>query len=247
MSENGNSTEIKSDLVIGYPHGGSVRTCFMNSMIAFREYDLAHKRRLAATIDDRGLYITSVRNKIVAKFLQLPPSAQWLMMIDTDQQFHPWIPYQLLESAEEIGAKVMSALYFGIIDEVVPMWWTTNEQGDFCTVSDIDTGAVQELRGFGAGMFVCHRSVYEAMAERYAKDSWKWFAHDEIPFKGEMVHMGEDLCFCQRLADMGIPMYGDGRVRIGHDKCQLITMETFMKTYVPREPGVAPRETAVDY
>lgn len=241
MSENGNG-KAHGKLVIGYCHNGSVRHCFMDSLIAFREYDLAHKRIYAAKLQEQGLYIAHMRNKIISKFLALPEACEWLMMIDTDQQFEPHIPYQLLESAQEAGVLVMTALYFGILVETVPMWWTRNAKGDMTTVSDIKLDEIHELAGFGAGMFVVHRSVLTAMGERYKADAWKWFAHDQVNFNGEPTRMGEDLCFCQRLTDMGIEMYGDARVRIGHDKSQMITLESFMKTYMPRKEGEAPIE-----
>ncbi len=245
MLSNGNG-QAHGKIVVAYPHGGSVRHCFMASMLAFREYDLAHKRRLAAVIHEQGLYVAHMRNKLVKRFLKTPAECEWLMMIDTDQQFDPHIPYQLVESAEEAGVTVMTALYFGILIDTVPMWWTRNAEGDMTTLADIKLDEIHELAGFGCGMFVVHRSVLEVMGERYKEDAYQWFAHDQVEFKGEPTRMGEDLCFCQRLTDMGIPMYGDARVRIGHDKSQLITLDSFLKTYVPREAGVPPIEKVLE-
>lgn len=227
-------------LVIGYPHGGGVRQCFMASLMGFREYDLSHGQRLAAVLDERGLYLPSVRNKLVWRFLAMPDQCEWLMMIDTDMKFEPHIPHQLIDAANELGVQVMTALYFGILVKPVPMWWTRNKDGDMCTVSDIDLDKFSELAGFGTGMFVAHRSVYKAMAERYKEDAWPFFAHDQVTFNGHPEKMGEDLCFCQRLTDMGIPMFGDGRIRVGHEKAQLLTLESFLETHVQRKPGEQP-------
>lgn len=231
-------------IAIGYPHNGEVRQCFMNSVMGFREFDLGHEGILGAMIPERGLYLASVRNKIVSSFLTTP--IEWLMMIDTDQDFSPECPYWLLNAAEETGAKVISALYFGILaGEVAPMWWSKSSKGDPCTVAEIKPG-VQEIDGFGTGMCLIHRSVFEEMARKYQDDPWKWFNHDLTTFNGHLERFGEDLGFCDRVSKMGIKMYGDSRIAIGHDKAQMITLETFMKLAQKRKDGEPLIERIID-
>ena len=210
----------------------------------FREFDLAHEGLLGARIPEQGLYIANVRNRIVSQFLTLP--FDWLMMIDTDQAFAPEAPYWLLQSAEETGARVMSALYFGILDgNLAPMWWSKSSKGDPCTVSTITPG-VQEIKGFGTGMCLIHRSVFEEMAPHYQDDPWKWFNHDLTMFNGHIDRFGEDLGFCERVAKLGIKMYGDSRVTIGHDKSRIITIETFLQQTTLRKDGEPIEERVLD-
>jgi hypothetical protein len=231
-------------IAIGYPHPGSVRECFMSSLMNFREFDLAHECIMGARIPERGLYIAGVRNKIVSSFLTTP--FDWLMMIDTDHQFAPEDPYYLLNAAQEIGAKVISALYFGILDgQVAPMWWSKSSKGDPCTVPNIVPG-VQEILGFGAGMCLIHRSVFEEMEKQYQDDPWKWFNHDITTFNGHSERFGEDLGFCNRVTKLGIKMYGDSRVVIGHDKSQIIDLASFLKVARERKEGEPVNERVID-
>lgn len=223
-------------LAIGYPHPGVVQHCFMDSYINFREYDRTHSNILGAVIRQQGMYIAGQRNRIVKDFLE-KTSLPWLLCMDSDHTYAPEVPYLLIQSAEENNARVMSALYFGIMaGDASPMWWNVTPQGDFHTVQTIVEG-VQEIQGFGMGMVLIHRSVFEEMAPRYSDDTWKWFGHDMTVFHGEQARFGEDLCFCNRLRDMGIKMYGDSRIIVGHNKTINLDFETFLKLVKQRKEG----------
>lgn len=122
----------------------------------------------------------------------------------------------------------MSALYFGMMsNRVAPMWFQRMPNGDFATVQEITSG-VQEIAAFGTGMALMHRSVFEEMAPHYQDDTWKWFGHDPVLYHGKMQRFGEDLCFCKRLTDIGIKMYGDSRIQIGHEKVINLDLHTFL-------------------
>ena len=222
--ENGKSHK---QLAIGFLSPGSVRTQFMMSYINFREFDLIHGNMLGAVIPHVGLYIAGMRNKVVRDFLGT--DLEWLLMMDSDHIWEPQIPYLLLQSAHETDARVMSALYFGVMNSrVSPMWFQRMPNGDFATVQEIHDG-VQEIGGFGCGMVLMHRSVFEEMAPHYQDDTWKWFGHDPVLYHGQWSRYGEDICFCKRLSDLGIKMYGDSRIRIGHEKTINLDLDTFLK------------------
>lgn len=234
----------KPKIALGYPHNGNVRECFMSSVVQFIAYDVAHEGLLGGIIPEKGLYIAGVRNNIVSKFLTT--DLEWLMMIDTDQVFQPEAPYWLLAGAEEADARVVSALYLGILaDNLAPMWWYINDRGDYSTCHTVTPG-LQEIAGFGCGMCLIHRSVFEEMAPHYPDDPWKWFNHDLVPFNGHLTRIGEDLGFCRRVSELGIKMYGDSRVCIGHDKSQIITIETYIKSMTQRKEGEPLIERVLD-
>jgi hypothetical protein len=241
MHSNGKSTKL---MAIGYPHNGSVRHCFMQSMVRFREFDLGNGNILGAQIPRHGMYIAGQRNAIVSDFLTT--GLEWLLMIDTDQIFDPEIPYLLLQSAEDANALVMSALYFGILQgKYAPMWWQRKADGTFHTAAVIQENCIQEIQGFGAGMVPMHRSIFEDMAPRYPDDPWKWFGHDLTMFCGELERYGEDLCFCNRLHDMGVKMYGDSRLIIGHEKTVNLDFKLFMKLAEHLKEGEEPKENII--
>lgn len=231
-------------LAIGYPHNGSVRHCFMDSINRFRSFDAQKARICGALIPGEGLYIAGVRNKIVRDFLTT--DLEWLLFIDTDQIFVPEVPYLLIQSAEEVRARVMSALYFGFLGagNASPMWWQKMPDGQLATVGEITEG-IQEIHGFGTGMVLLHRTLFEEMAPLHPDDSWKWFSHDLTEFNGKLERWGEDLSFCVRLADMGVKMYGDSRINIGHQKTINLDYEMFMKLVKQREPGKEPESMII--
>lgn len=231
-------------MALGYPHNGSIRHCFLNSLMNFREYDLANGSLLGARIPGQGLYIANVRNQIVRDFLTT--DCDWLLMIDTDQDFAPHVPHQLLVSAEDAGARVMSALYFGLLEgQMAPMWWNRISTGEYGTAATITDG-VQQIDAFGTGMCLIHRTVFEEMAPHYKHDPWTWFGHDMTMFNGHLDRFGEDLCFCDRAGKLGIKLYGNSQCVIGHDKSQIITLETFLKTVPQRKDGEPVVERMLD-
>lgn len=236
---------ISQSMAIAYPHTGSIPHVFMHSMREFREYDLAHGNILGAVIPCQGMYIAGQRNKMVRGFLSLPDHVQWMLCVDSDQIFTPEVPYALLQSAQDTDARIMSALYFGILaGRPSPMWWGRNpETGDYHTVSEITEG-IQEIAAFGMGMVLIHRSVFEQMAATHNDDPWQWFGHDLVKFQGKIERYGEDICFCERVRQAGIKMYGDSRIVIGHEKKINLDYDAFMALYrlaVEKDPDVTHR------
>lgn len=233
----------KHRIAIGYPHAGSVRHGFMDSYVKFREFDLAHDHLLGAVIPQQGMYIAGQRNKIVRDFLGT--DLEWLLCMDSDQIYGPEVPYLMLQSAEEANTRVNSALYFGMLaGKVAPMWWDRTKEGEYHTVDTILEGS-QEIAGFGMGMVLIHRSVFEEMTPHRPDDPWKWFGHDLTLFDGKWERFGEDLCFCNRLSELGIKMYGDSRITIGHDKTINLDLETFLKLADQRKDGEPVQERRV--
>lgn len=234
----------KKLIAIAYPHPGKVSACFMDSYVKFREFDLQHGDILGAVLTQKGMYIAGQRNRLVREFLTTP--LEWMLCMDSDHEWAPEVPYLLLQSAEEAQARVMSALYFGMLEGFgSPMWWQKTPEGEFYTVNEIKAG-IQEIAGFGMGMVLIHRTVFEEMAPLRPDDPWKWFGHDLTMFNGKLERFGEDLCFCNRLSEMGIKMYGDSRIMIGHDKGINLDFETFKKLARFDKEGETPLRRVID-
>lgn len=67
-----------------------------------------------------------------------------------------------------------------------------------------------------------HRSHLQAMLDKYGLPQ-PWFA-DEV-WHGEVY--GEDLAFCERTTEMGVPVYVDVNAAVGHVKPICITKGMF--------------------
>jgi hypothetical protein len=222
-------------LVIAYPHNGMVHQPFMKSLMAFREYDLVHRRILRGIEDEWGLYPAGNRNVICTRFLNTDP--QWLLFIDTDHAFEPETVYQLLDDADAIDRPIMSALYFGVLQgNVAPMWWDKNEGGEYQTMTTITAG-LQPIDAAGMGFCLIQRRVLETMrAKGDPNDSWTWFGHDLGKLQGKAVRMGEDFTFFDRARALGFQAWGDGRLVITHMKGMALGLDMVLKLTETRKP-----------
>jgi hypothetical protein len=117
-------------LQIAYTHGGMVHQIFAKSLMAFREYDLTHRRILRGIDDEQGLYVAGTRNVLATRFLK--SNAEWLLFIDTDHAFDAETVYKILDDGDSVERPIVSALYFGVLSgNPAPIWWEKNEAGEF--------------------------------------------------------------------------------------------------------------------
>lgn len=241
---------MKNDqgLAIGFCHNGDVKAGFMKSVMAFREYDAVNQRVLKAVYDQGGLYIAGNRNALAKQFLELEGQPQWFLMLDSDQTFTPQQIYQLLDDAHPEERPIMCGLYFGwLAGHPAVMWWTKVRDGEYATCGTV-TPELQRINAAGMGCVLVHRSVLVAMRERFddGKDPWIWFGHDMGSAGGEPGRLGEDFTFFKRAEACGFPVYGDGKVIIGHLKTLHYDMDMFMKLAEFLKPGEAPRERVLN-
>ena len=75
----------------------------------------------------------------------------------------------------------------------------------------------------GAAFLLIHRSVLVAMRDRKFNAAFPWFQETELA--GHPA--GEDLTFCIRAGILGLPVFVDTRVRIGHHKSIVLDHDMF--------------------
>lgn len=226
----------KGKVVIAYPHNGNVRQEWHYSVLQSWLYDMSHDHHLIAEAHQPGLYIAGNRNANVKQFLGTP--AEWCWMQDTDHEYPPDTLYKLLEVADPIKAPIVSALYFGFMaGGACPMWFNRLPSGEFSSVTDINTALQpQSVDCVGMGSVLIHRSVFTRMEEANFDPAWKWFGHDLTEAHGWPERMGEDMSFFERVYQLGIPVWGDARVCIGHKKTIDLNWENVMKLVPQRKP-----------
>ena len=218
-------------LVIAFPHAGMVHVPWMMSVMNFREFDGQNQRVLKAVLDKGGMYVSANRNELAKGFLEIPSKPSWFLTLDTDHTFIPEQVYQLLDDADPIERPIVSALYFNLFNKhLIPMWWDRKENGEYVTVRTVGPH-LQQIAAAGMGMTLIHRSVLEKIQERYdhKDDNWIWFGHDMGSAGGDPGRLGEDFTFFKRAAACGFPVWGDGRIVIGHLKTCLYDIDMFMK------------------
>jgi hypothetical protein len=210
--------------------------------------DLAARRfmryRLCATcrsVVDNGNKETATRRCATCE-LDDPPTVtpEWLWFVDTDVSFQSYdVLYQLLAHPAPVERPVVSALYFGYMDNgahVVPIWFALTPDGRIEKLTSFSSG-LNRLGVVGMGCCIIHRSVFEKFGDQYAHTGWLYFGHDVAPWvpaasvDNDFTPFGEDNCFCHRCIKLGIPLYGVGSIVVEHRKKRYENMQTFLTSF----------------
>lgn len=218
-------------VALGYPAGGSVHFVFMQSMFALQRYELvkdSSTRLLQHLFPQQGFFIEDNRNSIVDRFLR-ETQDDWLVMIDSDIAFPPQI-IEMLVAAAGPDRKVLGAsVPLGIVErdgrpEPLPSCALrmTDEPGvwAYLEAHEISTDGT-EVHGLAMPVFMVHREVLEAIADREGRS---WFLRKAVPklndpisreaWMGDgpvrdraYINQGEDLAFCARAIDAGYKLW----------------------------------------
>ena len=259
----------KHSVLLAYVHGGVVENGFMESIVGALAYDAGHGNLIADVRGVEGLYIADNRDLAARAFMryklcgdcravldnkkpecpqcQKVPSTtttpEWLWFLDTDIVFDPDTLERLLSSAHPVERPIMSALYFGYMNNgasLVPVWYDRENDGRITNLNKFGSG-VQRLGVVGMGCCLIHRSVFEKFGDTYAETGWLYFGHDRAPWvpkasvDNDMMPFGEDNCFCYRADRLGIPIHGVGSVAVEHRKKRYESIHTFMASFAQQK------------
>jgi hypothetical protein len=221
-------------VVIGYCHPADVGAGFHESLAALIEYNLIKGTgRLSGRIPRySSANVSNARNWIVREFLE-KATADWLLMLDADMTFEPTLLDDLLTNASMTRAPVVGGLCFGVEDGTLfpTLYGVAAGFEDEVGVHTIRYDAFPENAMFqvaatGAACLLIHRSVLEKVrdAQHAAGNlAYPWF--QETVFNG--APCGEDVTFCHRVNALGIPVYVDTGVTLGHAKTYILTADMY--------------------
>lgn len=155
----------------------------------------------------KWMYIDQARNMLVRECLGVP-GVTHALFLDDDMVFPPDLVVRLLAH----NVPVVGATYFTRI----PPHDVVCGHFDGLTARNLDRLPVGLVPAgwVGAGVMLIETQVFESMRLRHDNDSW---------FRSRET--GEDVHFCKRLTEMGIPVYVDGSLVCGHVADQVITEE----------------------
>lgn len=217
---------------------GLVEGAFATSVI---ELFRARASRMDGIIRIEGGLLSRQRNEVVKTFLD-QTTAQWLLMVDSDERFTPETFDKLVSAAHEKERPVVAGLYFGtwpspsgLFPSPVPHLYRRGDDGmSVIPIVDYPTDRVIEIDAAGTGALMVHRSVLEAMRENADPsegDSWCWFR--DLPLNG--LWLGEDLYFCKRVRALGFPIHAHTGALFAHrrrywlDDRQHLSVRAFQK------------------
>jgi len=200
-----------SSVVVGWIDPGTVQGQFAASLAKMVMYSTATKILAGVQRWQSGPHVERGRNGLVKDFLA--SDAEYLLQIDSDMVFNHDALEKLLGTAERMDTPVVGGLCFSY----------TAASGPFPTVGMFqDDGRVAWLSGIagtdragcvtcdvtGCAMLLVHRDVFDTVGA----DPFDRIVDDTG------VLLGEDISFCRRLKDAGIPVVVDTNVETGHVK-----------------------------
>jgi hypothetical protein len=169
--------------------------------------------------------IDAVRNAYVMQLLQ--SDFTHLLMLDIDH-IHPVDIIQRLARWTLIypEMKVISGLNFRRGEPYDPVAGLLDENGKRMTLLDWQPG-IAKVDEVGAASILVHRSVFEQM-----EPPWFFNIYDKV-WANDFP--GEDMGFCRKCGELGIPIYVDTTVSSPHMTETPITEATF-KAYLAKHP-----------
>ena len=197
---------------IGLMTAGNVRKETVESLLACATTKTVKWMFLTTS----GPYLDDGRNNMVLAFndahLDL---CDRLLMVDSDVEFTPDHVRQLEEDDLPVVAGVYHSPYAGGIKPVVYRWVDCPTGRTMVPIDEWPAGddPLVEVEGVGAGFLMVKREVFAEMWDHFEKPL-PWFAEEVV----DGTHLGEDLCFNVRCAELGIKTFVDKRVQVAHHK-----------------------------
>lgn len=206
-------------IAVGWCDPGHVSGAFAADLM---HLTAARGRFLAETIRVKsGGLLSRGRNMLVAQFLDRS-DAEWLLMIDTDHRVPVKTFDLLMRAAHETSTPVVAGLCFGAwpsdgpYPRPIPIAYDLID-GTFTPIADIEPRQILRVDGVGTGCVLIHRGVLSDMrtdVDDGLKD-WCWFQDGPT---GDGRWMSEDLTFCSRLNERGIPIHVHTGAVLPHEK-----------------------------
>lgn len=218
-------------VVVGYLDSGSWSACFGLSYRDLTLYDVMKDRRI---VRKGGRELRSLctsgnlpdsRNDVVRAFLETT-DGEWLFFVDTDMGFSRDVVEILVSSADPDERPVVGALCFAArrgptlnmyadTYHVHPTMYQKNPDGQtgFSPYPRYPLDALVPVDATGSAAILIHRSVLDSVREKYGTE---WFSR--VPTEDGEGYYSEDLSFCIRLIELGVPMYVNTAARTVHHK-----------------------------
>lgn len=167
-------------VVISWPDPGQVEGAFCTSMI---ELVRSRGSRIDGVLRVEGGLLSRQRNEIAKHFLD-EMTAEWLLMVDSDEQITPQAFDKLLSAAHADERPVVAGLYFGtwpgnLLPQPVPHLYRRADDGvSVVPVMDYPRDQIIAIDAAGTGCILVHRRVLEAIREQadpHEGRDWCWF------------------------------------------------------------------------
>lgn len=203
--------------LIAVPCMDMVHTLFFKSFVSLRcppDTDV--------TVSSSSL-IYDARNQLAKQAVE--GNYDRLLWLDSDMVFNPDMIERFNEDMDG-GLEYVSALYFTRRAPVSPCVYKTcsvklenGKHAPTCeSITELPETPLFQVAASGMGAVMMSVSLVKRVADRYG-----------LPFS-PVLGFGEDLSFCMRASELGVPLWCDSRISLGHAGQAIFDFKTWQAT-----------------
>lgn len=201
--------------LIAIPHMDTVPFSFMMSLMRLMSVG-------ETQIADRGSSLVyDARNRLAGQAVS--QGYDRMLFLDSDMVFRPDLLVKLSQDLDE-GREYVCGLFFSRKPAFEPVIYKTLEykcEGIKPEMKlekhlDYPQNEVFQIAGSGFGAVLMTTDLINKVGDKFG-----------YPFS-PVMGLGEDLSFCWRVQQLGIPMYCDSRVKVGHAGILTVSEETYL-------------------
>ena len=195
-----------NNILICVPAMSSVATEFFASFTGLRRVEGSD------VILTKDTLIYSARNSMAVKAVER--GYRYLMWIDSDMILEPDTLERMYAEADEKNLDYLTGVYFKRTVPTEPVIlrhldWRVNKDGEVEREAEVyrdyPKDTLFEIDGAGTGCLLTRTDIYRKVMTRFGI----------TPFQ-PLPQLGEDFSFAWRLKQLGIRMYCDSRIKLGH-------------------------------
>lgn len=208
-------------IMLGYIHPGEVRGEFATSVFVAGK---ANHEVVGILARQSGPRVAAARNVVVQEFLLT--NAEWLLFVDSDMFWTQDDLRKVIDAAHPTQRPFVGGLCFADQGgQLFPTIYLRNpDTGQFHVALEFPRNQCVPVDGTGAAFKIVHRSVYERLLKNAdGNPDFAWY--QDTTFDGK--DRGEDLTFCQRVRDLGIPIHVHTGADINHVKQRYLNLAEF--------------------
>lgn len=228
----------KETVAIAWAHTGQVDTEFALSLVEIVRQKPARVGQYFC-VEGTGLLAKS-RNIIIKHFLD-NTTDDWLLMLDDDERISVPTFDLLCATADATERPAVAGLYFAALWEglnlrPVPLIFKLDENNGIQPFDDYPKDEVVDVVAAGTGCLLLHRKAMQKIRDAHddQNQDWCWFQDGPI---GGNKWLSEDLSFCSKLQQFGIPLVAHTGAILQHHKSIWIDAPMHDAWLQVNEPG----------
>jgi len=198
--------------LIAIPCMDMVNALFMKSLLAM---EMEGEVEVSLAI---GSLVYDARNQLAYKAVN--NGFDRVLWLDSDMTFNRDL-FKRLSARLDEGAEYVSGIYFSRKRPIEPVIYKTvgmdGETPQAISYKDYPKDAIFEIEGSGFGGVMMTSDLIRRAAGSFG-----------LPFS-PITGFGEDLSFCLRVSRLGVPMFCDSSIKLGHIGHIEVNEKTYLK------------------